>query len=588
MEIKKMTETIENQLDENQNAAGMPGGLPVKDAAGKLPAEQGSENGAAESGAGKTERKERTGWILPAALALALFTDLTVYQQRPGLQWALFVNALLLITFILAWIAGKKVPFASLVLAVPIGLAAAGTALRLESFTLLALVLFTLVGLVLFFSSFLTGQWPAYRLREYFVEALMLMLAVFSGLPGLLIEAFRKGTDGEVNAAGGKQKPARNPRAAAVLRGVLIALPLVLILGALLASADTIFSERLKDFFSWIRVDSFNDLVNQAILVGLITFVVFGVLAYALTKSAHKKALDADAPLVKPFLGMTESAIVLLSINLLFGLFLAIQFRYFFAGQAAITSEGYTYAEYARRGFFELLAVAVFSWLVYYTLASVTVRQEKGKKALFSILGALLILQVGVILISAFQRLSLYEAAYGFTQSRLAAHGFMILVGFLLAGTLVLEFVQRFDRVALLLLTGALIFSFSLAALNVDAFVAERNLQRALEGEELDYSFLVWELSEDATGELFRVFDNPQTPPDVKTTLGRVLSCNAAIFESRQADGPHWVSRHASWAAAESLYASHAEALAEYPLQDLEFGKGFNMDGGPLFCIDED
>jgi len=51
---------------------------------------------------------------------------------------------------------------------------------------------------------------------------------------------------------------------------------------------------------------------------------------------------------------MTESTIIFASLIVLFGAFVLVQVRYFFGGGANISAEGYTYAEYARRGFLSL------------------------------------------------------------------------------------------------------------------------------------------------------------------------------------------------------------------------------------------
>ena len=62
-------------------------------------------------------------------------------------------------------------------------------------------------------------------------------------------------------------------------------------------------------------------------------------------------------------LGLIEVATLLISVDLLFLVFVWIQFAYLFGGQANITLEGYTYAEYARRGFFELLTCRCCRWV---------------------------------------------------------------------------------------------------------------------------------------------------------------------------------------------------------------------------------
>ena len=117
---------------------------------------------------------------------------------------------------------------------------------------------------------------------------------------------------------------------------------------------------------------------------------------------------------------------MLILVDLLFLVFVGIQFAYLFGGQANITLEGYTYAEYTRRGFFELLTVSVLTLGLILTLHWL-VRSETGRqKVIFKGLSSLMIALVLVILASAFQRLLLYEIAYGYTQLRLYSHIFMV------------------------------------------------------------------------------------------------------------------------------------------------------------------
>jgi len=118
------------------------------------------------------------------------------------------------------------------------------------------------------------------------------------------------------------------------------------------------------------------------------------------------------------------------------------------------------------------VVVALFTWLVHYGLASFTRRETRRERTTFTLLGILLLLLTGVILVSAFQRLSLYEAAYGFTRDRLIAHISMIFVGLALVVSIVLEVTRGLKHMALSLLVGLLAFSLMLTFVNVDATIA--------------------------------------------------------------------------------------------------------------------
>jgi len=110
------------------------------------------------------------------------------------------------------------------------------------------------------------------------------------------------------------------------------------------------------------------------------------------------------------------------------------------------------------------------------------------------------------MLISAFQRLRLYEQAYGFTSSRLAAHVFMVFVGLLLLALIIMELTNSFRKLGLVLVLGVLAFALVMVGLNEDALIAKQNLERAVQGEKLDAAYLVHGLSNDAVPTLFRLY----------------------------------------------------------------------------------
>ncbi len=199
---------------------------------------------------------------------------------------------------------------------------------------------------------------------------------------------------------------------------------------------------------------------GSIILAG--AYALAGAILHAGQKSRDEKLIGVEKPLVPPFLGFTEATIVLGAVNVLFLLFVIIQFQYFFGGQTNIGVEGYTYAEYARKGFGELVAVAVFSTLLFLGLSAVVKRQNQAQRWIFSALGVLLVVLVGVMLVSAYQRLVLYETAYGFTRLRTYTHVFMIWLGALLAVVVVLDLLRKERSIALAMLLAALGFGVSL------------------------------------------------------------------------------------------------------------------------------
>ena len=130
----------------------------------------------------------------------------------------------------------------------------------------------------------------------------------------------------------------------------------------------------------------------------------------------------------QPFrLALLESSIVLGAVDLMFGAFVVVQIAYFFGGQALVNAgTGWTFAQYARRGFFELIAVSVLVLGLILWLDRVTPRTNARQHTIFRVLAVGMIALTGVMLVSASGRMSLYEEAYGYTHLRQYTHTFML------------------------------------------------------------------------------------------------------------------------------------------------------------------
>ncbi len=181
--------------------------------------------------------------------------------------------------------------------------------------------------------------------------------------------------------------------------------------------------------------------------------------------------------------------------------------------------------------------------------------------------------------------MSLYEAAYGFTQARLTAHVFMVFLGGVLALSIIMEITRSYKRLAVSLLLVLLAFGLTLSFLNVDRTIARQNLQHAQAGSELDLAYLAGSgLSEDSTPELFAAFDDPALSPELKDSLGLVLSCRAARFEQDGPDSAFWASWHASRAAAGACTSAERKTWQNTLCKVLQKARDFLVEGSPFIC----
>jgi hypothetical protein len=228
---------------------------------------------------------------------------------------------------------------------------------------------------------------------------------------------------------------APNRPLAPVLWGTLLALPLLLIFGALLTSADPVFASYLHQLFDW-NLDIGSELAR------LIVSLILAWLALGLARYAFVARSTWDIKLTRPadsYLGEVQVITVLALLDLLFAAFVLVQAAYLFGGLDTMTRAGLTHSEYARRGFFELVTVAALVLTLVLALDWL-VRPGFGRGRRFvDYLNTLLIALTLVILISALYRMRLYVMEYGLTELRLYTSvfmGWLALVLLLLAAVL--------------------------------------------------------------------------------------------------------------------------------------------------------
>jgi hypothetical protein len=267
---------------------------------------------------------------------------------------------------------------------------------------------------------------------------------------------------------------------------------------------------------------------------------------------------------------------------LLFLSFVFVQFQYFFGGSVNISGEGFTYAEYARRGFGELVLVSFFSLLLFLTLSTVTKRDSVRQRQIYSIFGVLLGCLVGVILVSAFQRLLLYESAFGFTRYRIYPHVFMVWLGFLLLVFIALEVFDRQRAFGLSLITACLGFALTLGLLNVDGLVVRRNVERAQMGLEMDTDYLLT-LSVDSTPVLVDLLNDPDLESSLRDQIGIVLACQSAELRV-QLVNQTWTGFHFSRWRAWILLDGIQKQLSDYPIKMEEAPLIVLLDGEEISC----
>ena len=453
----------------------------------------------------------RAGSLLVAALGIGALADLLLYGQELGLGGTLFL------------------------LALPLALMAL---LRRNGIRLASASLWPLLGAFAFFAVMLTVRASAFvtGLNLLACGFLLALLARFS-VPGQLTElrlgellsapftllaaSLHRAAPAVSEVLRALQSTEKRRSAGPLVRGLLLSLPVLLVLVPLLASADAVFARYVTELGKLFLPERWQEQALRLGLVLLSAWLVAGGLTLALTA---RRVLGPQKALEELPLGFVEATTVLSCVALVFGAFLAIQLSYLFGGAARVLSvPGLTYAEYARRGFAELVTVAVLTLALILGLKALT-RRTGGQVVGFALLSSLIVAETLTLLASAWSRMAAYEAAYGATQTRLHVDTFIVWLGLALLWLVVTLWSRPWSaRFAIGGLACALGFAVSLDLLNPDALVARRNIQRWEKTGKLDVNSL-YGLSEDANTELARLHQKLPTSDSRRTELERYLA----------------------------------------------------------------
>lgn len=331
-------------------------------------------------------------------------------------------------------------------------------------------------------------------------------------------------------ALAGRIRRERSRTLAMVLAGLVLVAPLLAIVLVLLSSADAVFEQLLLKLpsvmdFSWPL------LALRIVWVGGIATVLFAYVSgmrkpkplpprrnslqqaqridnesvwteaaepgrnevEAITDLSPDAVPTTAAPALRGALKLDPIIAVtaLVALNAVYVLFAAVQFSYLFGAGSGVLPDGTTYADYARRGFSELVFVTLINLSVLLTIVYGLDRRRpeaaihKPIKALLT----LLIASTGIMLGSAFLRLALYEKAYGYTQTRLLVHAFMIYLLVQLALALWRVWSEQAAFVRFSFTVGLLAYAL-LNYINLDGIIARGNVQRYAATGQFDAQYM--------------------------------------------------------------------------------------------------
>ncbi|HWJ22244.1 MAG TPA: DUF4173 domain-containing protein [Gemmatimonadaceae bacterium] len=429
--------------------------------------------------------------VAVSALALGVLGDALLRQGPLGLGFPLFLGALLYVLARLTRSRGVRWSLGATLLLLPIAVTTATFAWRNSDALVFYNVLALLAALSALAWALLRGdEWEPGRasVGAYLAGAVKSGLsAAVGGFP--LLADLRLGELARDEARSG---PLRHWPA--VGRGAAITIPLLLLFGMLFSAADPVFDHLVHDV---LDVDV-GLAASHVVLIGFFAWSTAGYLRGAAVAPIDDRVRHGERPSLG--LGIIEVGLGLAALDVLFLIFVVIQLRYLFGGAAHVQATAHmTYAEYARRGFFELVWVTAFALATLLAANGALRRERRRDEWIFRGLSWTLLALLAVVMLSALQRMRLYQSEYGLTETRFYATvcmGWLAVVLAWFAATVLRG--RGTPAFAFGALVSAWLAVAALDVANPDAIIARTNLARLERGARFDPSY-VRTLSADAT-----------------------------------------------------------------------------------------
>jgi len=290
----------------------------------------------------------------------------------------------------------------------------------------------------------------------------------------------------------------KKSRAGKIFTALCITVPLATVVILLLSSADEAFGKMFSDIFSSIGDFFANLQISSFVFRIIVTILLFIYIAsffdniiskYKVQKTEIQERKVKDNTTVKMVLGV---------LNVIYLLFCIVQIK------SLLLKDIDNYSEYARQGFFQLMAVSLIN-LVTILISKRSENKEDIKSSKYiNIMCIIMVLFTFVIIVSSAVRMFFYESAYGYTFLRLLVYCVLITESILLIPTcyfILDKKVQLAKVYFVIIMTMYVCMNFA----NFDNIIAKRNVDRYIETGKIDMMYLMEDTGTDAVRQIKRL-----------------------------------------------------------------------------------
>ncbi len=314
------------------------------------------------------------------------------------------------------------------------------------------------------------------------------------------------------------------------LRVIGITIVLVIFFTVILSEADPIFAQKIA-------------VLREQIVPRTLWSLALGLLlTVALAASFSSRYTYKPLPL--KFISWLEAAVPVGAVCVLFGVFLWVQGTYLFASHESFQALDLTYAEYVRKGMIELLIATFCAGLLSYVL-SLKEREQTGtyEANVLRAVNAVLLIELFLMLASAWRRDVLYMDVYGLTRVRLIGEIFLAWLAVLIVLFAVFGMWRRLQEKAVF--AGAIAASFAvflyLNAFNMDAKIVAAEPPAGQQRDVYYMSLLSvdavegwWEMLGTMAAEFETIRTKASLTPEERVRLASIVRSVQEIVEKRR------------------------------------------------------
>lgn len=289
-----------------------------------------------------------------------------------------------------------------------------------------------------------------------------------------------------------------------IILGLLCTIPVSAVVAILLMRSDEGFKNFCGGIFDNLLGNTFTEFfrIVMAILIGSYLFgMIFGNMSKSIQQSPYNYACLRT---VQP---LALSAFVT-PVCVLYAMYFAVQGNYFLSGFNGKLPESFTYSEYARQGFFELLAIAMINLGLIILIQAISKREEKLPAKSIRFFTILLSSFTLLIIATAISKMVMYIGEYGLSQLRVYTSWFMLLLAILFILIIIRQFIGKFRFYKAAFVSFTVMFAV-LCFGDIDGRIAEYNVNAYLNGtlETLDVNML-YDLSDSSARYVLPVADS--------------------------------------------------------------------------------